>query len=196
LFATPFRGEQIMSITSLPARRFVLFAACVVLGACSNDAAVAPRIQPAASTLDAARTPAVENSTLATLRRVTARYHRLDAAIADGFVFLHGCEVRSDEGPVGTVYINVERLLDGAVDPSLPDGLIYEPRGGLAPQLVGVELAVPYALWTEPQAPQFLGASFQREDEFGVFGLHVWLWRNNPEGLFAEANPNVSCGTV
>ena len=28
----------------------------------------------------------------------------------------------------------------------------------------------------------------------GVFGLHVWLWRNNPAGLFAESNPNVSCG--
>jgi hypothetical protein len=57
-----------------------------------------------------------------------------------------------------------------------------------------VELAVPYALWTQPQEPRFLGASFQQEDEFGVFGLHVWLWRANPEGLFAESNPNVSCG--
>ena len=186
-----------MGITSLSAaaRRFALLAAGILVGACSNDASVAPRIQPAAWTLDAALTPATENSTLATLRRATARYHDLDAAIADGFVFLHGCEVRSDEGPVGTVYVNMQRLLDGAIDASLPDGLIYEPRAHQPPRLVGVELAVPYALWAAPQPPRFLSATFQREDEFGVFGLHVWLWRNNPEGLFAEANPNVSCGT-
>lgn len=186
-----------MSITSLSAAtpRFALLAACIAIGACSNDATVAPRIQPAASATDAVLAPEGENSTLATIRRATARYHSLDAAIADGFVFLHGCEVRLDERPVGTVYINFQRLLDGAIDPSLPDGLIYEPRGDKAPRLVGVEFAVPFALWTAPQPPRFLGATFQREDEFGVFGLHVWLWRNNPEGLFAEANPNVFCAT-
>jgi len=26
-----------------------------------------------------------------------------------------------------------------------------------------------------------------------VFGLHVWVWRHNPEGMFATTNPNVSC---
>jgi hypothetical protein len=87
----------------------------------------------------------------------------------------------------------MQRLLDGAIDPSLPDGLIYEPRTNSPPQLVAVEFAVPYALWTGSQPPTFLGATFQREDEFGVFGLHVWIWRDNPNGLFAETNPNVSC---
>jgi hypothetical protein len=41
-----------------------------------------------------------------------------------------------------------------------------------------------------------MGAEFQREDEFGVFGLHVWVWRNNPNGLFEEAHPRISCGTI
>jgi hypothetical protein len=27
-----------------------------------------------------------------------------------------------------------------------------------------------------------------------VYALHVWVWRHNPEGLFAETNPRVSCG--
>jgi hypothetical protein len=59
---------------------------------------------------------------------------------------------------------------------------------------VGVEFAIPYALWTRDLPPKFLGVPFQPEDEFGVFALHVWVWRNNPEGMFAESNPNVSCG--
>jgi hypothetical protein len=27
----------------------------------------------------------------------------------------------------------------------------------------------------------------------GIWALHVWLWRHNPAGLFADWNPNVSC---
>jgi hypothetical protein len=86
--------------------------------------------------------------------------------------------------------LNFTRILDGQIDPSTPDALIYEPHeDGL--KLVGVEFAV---LDAGQDAPKFMGATFQREDEFGVFGLHVWVWRDNPNGLFAETNPRVSCG--
>ena len=176
-------------------RPFSFLVVSVILTACNEPSSVAPNRQPGVSSQAAILGPAVENAALATLRRATAGYHDLNAAISDGFVFLHGCEVRPDEGPVGIVYVNMRRLLDGAVDPSLPDGLIYEPRRNARPRLVGVEFAVPYALWPAQQPPTFLDAAFQREDEFGVFGLHVWLWRNNPEGLFAESNPHVSCAT-
>ena len=133
---------------------------------------------------------------IATLRRATAHYHDLDVALDDGFVLLHECENRPDEGPVGTVYVHLDRLMDGIIDPELPDALIYEPRRYKRPKLVGVEFAIPYALWTEPQPPQFLGVPFQREDEFGVFALHAWVWRKNPNGLFAETNPRVSCDST
>ena len=128
-----------------------------------------------------------------TLRRTTARYRDLAAALDDGFVLLHECENRPGEGPVGTVYVHLDHLKDGIIDPELPDGLIYEPRRYKHPKLVGVEFALPYTLWTEPQPPQLLGVPFQREDEFGVFALHAWVWRKNPNGLFAETNPRVSC---
>ena len=174
-------------------RPLAIAAACVLFVACADSVPVAPDWQHAMTAQLTALSPAQENGAIATLRRATARYHDLNAATADGFVFLHGCEVRPEEGTVAIVYVHMRRLLDGAIDPSLPDGLIYEPRRNGNPRLVGVELAVPYPLWTKPQPPTINGATFQREDEFGVFGLHVWLWRNNPEGLFAESNPNVSC---
>jgi hypothetical protein len=25
------------------------------------------------------------------------------------------------------------------------------------------------------------------------YDLHVWLWKHNPEGMFAQFNPRVSC---
>lgn len=133
---------------------------------------------------------------VATLRRVTERYHDLNVAIADGFVFLHGCEDRPGEGPVGMVYVHMDRLTDGAIDPASPDALIYEPRAGAPPSLVGIELAMPYPLWTQPTPPTFLGETFGAEDEFGVFGLHAWVWRENPRGMFATSHPHVSCAAA
>src|SRR5215207_6466517 len=128
--------------------------------------------------------------TLATLRRATARYHNLDAAIDDGFILLHECESIEGEGPVGIVYYNPSRV-DGAIDPLFPEALIYEPSANGKSTLVGVEFAVPNM--GQP-APEFLGATFQSEEDIGVYALHVWVWRHNPEGMFAETNSRVSCG--
>jgi hypothetical protein len=166
----------------------VIIAAAGIVAACADDTTLAPAsgtpAQVRGTTVDAA---------IATLRRVTARYQDLNVAIADGFVLLHPCEERPDEGPVGTVYVHMDRLLDGVIDPESPDALIYEPKKHGRHKLVGVEFAMPYALWNEPTPPQFLGETFQPEDEFGVYALHIWIWRNNPEGLFAESNPHVTC---
>jgi hypothetical protein len=177
--------------------RLALVPALVLAAACGGDRAVAPAArQQLEARLANAPAPAGAQQALALLRRATARYHEIDAALADGFVFFHGCEVRPGEGAVGVLYVHIERLMDGVIDPSQPDALVYEPARTAAgkPRLVAAELAVPIALWNQPHAPTFLGAEFQTEEEFGVYGLHVWIWRNNPEGLFAEANPHVSCG--
>jgi len=165
----------------------------LTMAACEVKQPVAPEadqdVQPVFTALPGT---AEYYAILAELRRVTARYHDLNAAIADGFVFRHGCEVRP-EGAVGTVYAKFAHALDGMIDPARPDGLLYEPAPNGSLKLTGVELAIPYALWTELDPPQFLGAMFQREDELGVFGLHVWIWKHNPVGMLAPANPRVSC---
>ena len=178
-------------------RPLALAAAITLCAACADSAPVAPSNDPAVSTPAATRSSGAEaERAIATLRRVTARYHNLNAALEDGFVFLHGCEVRPGEGGVGALYVHFERLLDGVLDPGSPDALVYEParNGRERPRLVAAELAIPYGLWKGDGPPRFLGAEFQREDEFGVYGLHVWIWRHNPEGMFAEGNPRVSCG--
>ena len=183
-----------MNTTALPSlgRSITIVAAAALFAACSSDAPVAPN-RASAGRAQLATLPGTNtDGAIATLQRVTARYHDINAAFDDQFVLLHPCEARGDEGPVGTVYVNIARLMDGVVDPESPDALIYEPKRNGDLQLVGVEFAVPKALVAEP--PKFLGATFQTEDEFGVYALHAWVWRNNPEGLFAETNPRVSCG--
>ena len=179
-------------LSTSPRQPLALVAAVMLLAGCAGDAPVAPGGDPTGSP-PAAAVASTDGAAIAAIRRATARYHDLDAALADGFVFLHGCEVRPGEGAVGELYVHFGRLLDGVIDPSLPDALLYQPREDGPPMLLGAELAIPYALWTESQPPRFMGAEFQPEDEFGVWGLHVWAWNHNPEGMFAEANPNVSC---
>jgi len=185
-----------MNTTTLPplARSLAIVAATAFLAACASDAPLAPD-RTLAGRAQLATLPGTDtDGAIATLQRVTARYHNLKAALDDDFVLLHPCEARGDEGPVGTVYVNIARLMDGVIDPESPDALIYEPAKNGALNLVGVEFAIPKALWTGAALPTFLGATFQSEDEFGVYALHAWVWRHNPEGLFAETNPRVSCG--
>jgi hypothetical protein len=163
------------------------------LGACADRTPVAPDADLTAATAEArmAGEPGAA-SVFAELRRATVRYRHLEAALADGFVLIHPCEERPGEGPVGAVYGDPTRF-DATLDPSAPEALIYEPGPGGRMKLVGVEMVIPYAVWMDADPPEFLGVSFQREDEFGVFGLHFWVWKHNPEGMFAPSNPRVSC---
>jgi hypothetical protein len=173
-----------------------IIASVMLFAACAEQAPLAPDRAPAARAEDGALSDAGRERAVAVMRRATARYHDLNVAVGEGFVFLHGCENRPDEGPVGTVYVHPGRLMDGRLDLELPEALVYEPARGPdgRPKLVAVEFAIPYSLWPSQEPPRLLGATFQPEDEFGVFGLHAWIWRQNPEGLFAESNPRVSCG--
>lgn len=184
-----------MSSTTLPLiLRRLAVAAALPLAACGDAIPAGPLDAATEAAQLAPDSPdALDlDATIRTLRRATERYQRIDRALADGFVLLHDCEVRPDEGPVGTVYVNLARL-DATIDPAAPEALIYEPGTNGQLRLVGVEFAVPYAAWSDPAPPQFQGQTFQPEDEFGVFALHAWVWRQNPNGLFAESNPRVSC---
>lgn len=179
------------NVSPLITRPLTLLATAALLAGCAEEAPLALDRHADVSGQSAMHA-AEEAKVVATLRRVTARYHNVDAAMDDGFIMVHPCEVRPGEGPVGILYANLARVADGIIDPESPEGLIYEPGRDGRLTLIGVELAVPYQNPIQ-QAPQFLGATFQPEDEFQVFGLHVWVWRHNPEGMFAPSHPNVTC---
>lgn len=171
-----------------------VLAAALALTACTDESTLAPNqdlaVRPQFS--GGAATPKLHKA-LAQLRRATAPYHNVRKALADGFVLLEECEERGGDGEVGAVYVNVGHISDGIADPTKPDALLYEPRRNGKQTLVGVELVIPYPAWTAGEPPEFFGHPYQREDEFGVFGIHIWIWRHNPNGMFAETNPRVSC---
>ena len=83
-----------------------------------------------------------------------------------------------------------------------PEALIYEPSGeGM--RLVGVEFVVFADDWfanpTHSSPPVLEGQTFQfidspnRYNLPAHFELHVWAWRDNPNGAFVDWNNQVSC---
>lgn len=168
-------------------------AAAALLGGCADQGPLETAPEAMNSARFAQAASAGNGAALATLRRATATYHDLDNAIADGYVLVADCEVRPGHSAAGLLYANMDNLMDGIIDPEKPEGLLYAPRHNAPPKLMGVDLAIPYPLWAESEPPEFLGVTFYPEDEFGVWGLHVWIWGHNPEGMFAEGHPNIDC---
>ena len=89
-----------------------------------------------------------------------------------------------------------------------PGVLIYEPQADGSLELVAVENLVFLKSWHEAgnaAPPSFQGVTYDRMaddpatklDEAHMFephyDRHVWLYRENPNGLFTPFNPNVSC---
>ena len=133
------------------------------------------------------------------VRDSTEQYLDINKAVAAGYGPLFGCVSGSDHGAMGIHYIN-PTLLNGTVNATQPQALIYEPSNGKM-RLVGVEFIVDAATWLKiNSAPPVLeGQVFLFVDSpnrFTIpsfFELHVWAWRDNPQGDFVDWNNHVSC---
>jgi hypothetical protein len=134
------------------------------------------------------------------VREATQQYVNVNNAAPD-YLPLFGCVSGPDHGAMGIHYINLALVGDGEIDAEHPEALIYEPMGDRR-RLVGVEYIVDAATWLknhnntppmlEGQAFQFVGSP----NRYGIpafFELHVWAWRDNPNGAFVDWNNNVSC---
>lgn len=65
-------------------------------------------------------------------------------------------------------------------------------------KLVGVEFIVAAAPWdaNNSETPHFGSREFDFDNvvlPFPNHQLHVWIWRPNPNGIFAKFNPQVTC---
>jgi hypothetical protein len=142
------------------------------------------------------------------VRRATARYHSLVQAERAGYgpfpagVPLHECIAAFDgSGAMGIHWLN-PGLLDTTLDEQRPEVLVYAPdaRGKL--RLAALEYVVFAAAWEAEHgstAPTMFGQPMTFMPEGIRFEIpafwqrHVWLWNANPDGVFADFNPSVSC---
>jgi hypothetical protein len=105
----------------------------------------------------------------------------------------------------------VEPRVDGTgthTDFRQPSILIYEPQADGSLELVAIENLVFKAAWEAAgrrEPPSFNGTTYYQmvddpatpADEAHMFephyDLHIWLYRDNPNGVFAQFNPAVTC---
>jgi hypothetical protein len=148
-----------------------------------------------------------DDSQLRELRRVTARFHDVQAAQAAGyerFVDLDGiaCIANPGVGAMGVHYVNGALVGDPAIDALQPEALVYEPEGaGHGHHLVAAEYLVVKEAWdaVNDAPPSLYGTTFDTvtsPNRYGLpdfYALHVWIGKHNPAGTFAMWNPNVDC---
>lgn len=136
---------------------------------------------------------------LAQVREALAKYQDPYVAVRDGYFSTVGCVVYPD-GAMGVHFINPQ-LIAPEPDPMKPQILIYEPGEDGELTLVGVEWFIPLATGVK-ERPEIFGVPFEgpmagheplMPSELHHYDLHVWLFRENPKGLFHTVNPNVTC---
>jgi hypothetical protein len=130
------------------------------------------------------------------VRGATQQYQ--DVSNAVGYSPALGCVSGPDHGAMGIHYVNGS-LLNGPIDPTHPQALIYEPQSNGELKLVGVEFIILASALPPNAAPQVEGHLMLFVDgpnRYGLppfFELHVWAWRDNPQGPFVDWNDHVSC---
>jgi hypothetical protein len=142
-----------------------------------------------------------DNGKIAAAREATARYHDLDAALADGFGPFYVCTDEDGAGAMGQHFVNGDRVGDPSLDELAPEVLVYAPLRGGGYRLVGVEYVVLADAWDALHAspPQLFGRTLKRipaGNRYGLpdfYELHAWIWRPNPRGMFDDWNSKVSC---
>lgn len=175
----------------------VLALAVAVLAALTAD--------PAAAQEKAPEVP----EKLTKVRQALEKYQDPYRAVHDGYFSTVGCieypegggegEVPYDPGAMGVHFLNM-RLMDGEVDPKKPEVLVYDREKDGTLRLVAAEWMVPTNVADE--RPSLFGQDFDgpmagheplMPGGFHHYDLHLWLWRENPAGLFAPTNPDMEC---
>lgn len=128
---------------------------------------------------------------LARARAATERYRDVSAALAEGFVETSGC-TDSSKGTFGIRYAHSTRGLDQDLNVEDPEALIYVPEfAGAGRRLTALEYSVPVHNGSEP--PRLFGRQLSQSEGGKRYVLRMWLYSDNPDGLFAPANPAEAC---
>ena len=141
---------------------------------------------------DAAAKKSADAELLQSVRRATSRFHSTTQAINAGYLPDDHCVSVPGLGGMGYHWVN-PNLVNPTFDPLQPEAVLYEADSNGNLHLVALE----YIVINTGQATPMFGS--QPFDVGGTpiqaphWSLHVWLYKDNPTGMFMPFNPNVSC---
>jgi hypothetical protein len=126
------------------------------------------------------------------VRAANDRFQDVAVAKAEGYGPI-ACASGATGGSMGIHYVNPELLQDDTLDIAKPEAVMYEPGPDGTLSLIGVEYII-------LKGPASLGGQLFNyngaPNRYGLpefYELHVWAWKDNPTGTFADMNPTVSC---
>jgi hypothetical protein len=129
------------------------------------------------------------------VRAANSRFEDVAAATAEGYAPIP-CASGITGGAMGIHYVNAAYLKNDAVDIAKPQAVMYEPMASGKLKLVAVE-------YITSKGPASLDGHLFNFDSapnrYGLgpfYELHVWAWKKNPTGTFADMNPDVSCDAM
>src|SRR4051812_39013643 len=135
------------------------------------------------------------------VRESTERFKDVAVAEAEGYALQFGCVSGPDSGAMGLHYVNANLVNSGVLDATRPQIVIYEPTPTGRLKLIGADFLLVADAWnaTHSGPPELMGQLFhwwESPNRFGLpafYTLHVWAWKDNPNGAFVNWHPNVSC---
>lgn len=168
-------------------RKFLFLAilpALLYLGGCSENTVEPLNNKENAGTLMKDGLPKVIHDELQAVKAATARYHNIENALADGYV-----DINVVVPNMGHHFLN-PAYLDSQFVATQPEILVYELRENGHYKLVAVEYGVPLNFDMPEGFPGSYDA-WEANTDAGIWALHAWIWKINPDGVFAPFNPNV-----
>jgi hypothetical protein len=201
----------------------VMAAIAAIGGCAAADAAQTERASTPALARPAAGEPTLEEVRAATSRFQDVDVALAEGYVRDPMDLCDTAEMMgrpAAEGVMGIHFARPDLLgITGPPNPRVdgtgthtdfrqPSVLIYEPQADGSLELVAVENLVFVDAWKaagHDAPPTFHGRAYDlmaddpatAVDEAHMFephyDLHVWLYRENPRGTFAQFNPNVTC---
>jgi hypothetical protein len=121
-------------------------------------------------------------------RAATARYRNFDNAVRDQYTDIN--VVMPNMG----YHFMKSAFVDGVFEITKPELLVYNKDAYGNFHLVALEYAVPIAKSPDAAPQGFTGNTdvWDRNEEFGLWTLHAWVWKFNPAGIFNPTNPLVT----
>lgn len=131
---------------------------------------------------------------VARVRAATRAFKSVDAAASAGYApSARQCIDNPPEGAMGYHHPN-GALYDDHLEVERPEMLVYERTADGEYVLNGIEYIVPYSARSrDAEPPSIMGQDLKRADGLQLWYLHVWIWKENGKGLFADWNPAVEC---
>jgi hypothetical protein len=148
-----------------------------------------------AATAGSALAASSANPLVDAVRKANNRFKDVSVAVAEGYKPI-ACASGIEGGSMGIHYVNETQLKDDGINMAQPEAVMYEPSADGKLTLIGVE-------YITVKGPADLSGHLfnfnNAPNRYGLpafYELHVWAWKKNRKGAFADMNPDVSCDAL